>query len=190
MRLHRAVDACREGKAETTRPPTPAVSLTIRRFEPADRDAVDATVEAALRSADAYFEDVPALEDGDILAEYVDAGGEFLVGVRDGETVATGAFRSPKGVATEFVDPEGAAELKRMHVHPEHHREGIGQAMYDELEARAHERDYERFVLSTTGRQEPAHAFYEANGFERVGSTTVEVEETTLEILVFEKSFD
>ncbi|WP_435115767.1 GNAT family N-acetyltransferase [Halolamina sp. C58] len=166
------------------------MTLSIRRFRPADRDAVDETVEAALRSADAYFEDVPALEDDDILAEYVDAGGEFLVGERDGEIVATGAFRPPTGVVTEFVEPAGAAELKRMHVHPDHHREGIGQAMYDELERRARERGSERFVLSTTGRQTPAHAFYEANGFERVGATTAEVEGTTLDILVFEKSFD
>lgn len=164
--------------------------LSIRRFRPADRDAVDQTVEAALRSADAYFENVPALEDGDIVAEYVDAGGEFLVGERDGEIVATGAFRPPKGVVTEFVDPGGAAELKRMHVHPDHHREGIGQAMYDELEARARDRGYERFVLSTTGRQEPAHAFYEANDFERVGSTTADVAGATLEILVFETLLD
>jgi GNAT superfamily N-acetyltransferase len=164
------------------------VSLSIRRFRPADRAVVDETVEAALRTADAYFEGVPELEDDDILAEYVDAGGEFLVGVHDGEIVATGAFRPPKGVVTEFADPEGAAELKRMHVHPEHHRDGFGQAIYDELEARARDRDVERFLLSTTGRQEPAHAFYEANGFERVGSTTADVGATTLEILAFEKS--
>lgn len=166
------------------------MSLSIRRFEPADRDAVDATIEAALRHADAYFEDVPELEDDDILAEYVDPGGEFLVGVLDGEVVATAAFRPPKGVVTEFVDAEGTAELKRMHVDPDHHRQGIGQSMYDELEARARERGVERFALSTTGRQEPAHAFYEANGFERMGSTTADVGATTLEILVFEKSFD
>lgn len=166
------------------------MSLSVRRFEPADRDAVDATIEAALRHADAYFEDVPELEDGDILAEYVDAGGEFLVGLLDGEIVATAAFRPPKGVVTEFTDPVGAAELKRMHVHPDFHRQGIGQAMYDELEARARERGDGRFVLSTTGRQEPAHAFYAANGFERVGSTTADVGTTTLEILVFENSFD
>ncbi len=169
---------------------TISVSLSIRRFRPADRDAVDETVEAALRSADAYFEDVPELEDDDILAEYVDPGGEFLVGEDDGAILATGAFRPPKGVVSEFVDPEGAAELKRMHVHPDHHREGIGQTMYDELEARAREHEYERFVLSTTGRQEPAHAFYEANGFERVGSTTADVAGAALDILVFEKSFD
>ena len=166
------------------------MSLSIRRFRPADRDAVDETVEAALRSADAYFEDVPALEDGDILAEYVDAGGEFLVGERAGSIVATGAFRPPKGVVTAFVDPEGAAELKRMHVHPDHHRKGIGQEIYDELEARARDRGYERFVLSTTGRQEPAHGFYEANGFDRAGSTTADAAGTTLDILVFEKRLD
>ncbi|QKY19284.1 GNAT family N-acetyltransferase [Halolamina sp. CBA1230] len=166
------------------------MSLPIRRFRPADRDAVDETIEAALRSADAYFEDVPELEDDDILAEYVDAGGEFLVGEREGEIVATGAFRPPKGIVTEFVDAEGAAELKRMHVHPDHHREGIGQAMYDELEARARERGFARFTLATTGRQEPAHAFYESNGFERVGSTSENVAGTNLAILIFEKTLN
>ncbi|GAB7093511.1 hypothetical protein JCM30237_06630 [Halolamina litorea] len=169
--------------------------LTIRRFERVDRDAVDDVVESALRSADAYFEDVPALEDGDIIAEYVDAGGAFLVGERNdveaSEIVATAAFRPPTGVAAVFVDDDGStAEVKRMHVHPDHHREGVGQRMYDELEARAREIGYDRLVLSTTGRQTAAHAFYESNGFGRIGSTTAAVADTTLSILVFEKSLD
>ncbi len=167
------------------------MTLEIRRYDPADRDAVDAVVEAALRDANAYFEGVPALEDGDIVAEYVDAGGEFLVGSLDGEVVATAAFRPPNGVVAEQLPVDDrTAELKRMHVRPDHHREGIGAAIYEAIETRARERGYGRLVLSTTGRQTAAHAFYEERGFERVAGTTESVAETELSILVFEKGLD
>ncbi|MEE6210436.1 GNAT family N-acetyltransferase [Salarchaeum sp. III] len=163
------------------------MSLRIRRYEPGDRDAADAVIEAALRHANAYFEDAPALVDGDRIAEYVDAGGEFLVGLLDGELVATAAFRPPKGIAADLATlDETTAEVKRMHVHPDHHRRGFGQAMYDELEARASEAGFTRLVLSTSARQEPAHAFYRQNGYETADRTSVEIDGGDLDILVFE----
>ncbi|GAA0655774.1 GNAT family N-acetyltransferase [Salarchaeum japonicum] len=164
------------------------MALTIRRYEPGDREAADAVIEAALRHANAYFEDAPALVDDDRIAEYVESGGEFLVGVLNGDLVATAAFRPPKGVAADLATTDGdTAEVKRMHVHPEHHRRGFGQAMYDELEARARDAGYERFVLSTSARQEPAHAFYRQNGYEQTARTTVTIDGGDLGILVFEK---
>jgi len=165
------------------------VSLRIRRYEPDDREAADAVIEAALRHANAYFEDAPALVDGDRLAEYVEEGGEFLVGLLDGELVATTAFRPPKGVAADLATADDdTAEVKRMHVHPDHHRQGFGQAMYDELEARASDAGYDRLILSTSARQEPAHAFYRQNGYEQTGQTTVDIDDATLGILVFRKN--
>ncbi|WP_168219961.1 GNAT family N-acetyltransferase [Salarchaeum sp. JOR-1] len=165
------------------------MSLRIRRYEPGDRDAADAVIEAALRHANAYFEDAPALVDGDRIAEYVESGGEFLVGLLDGELVATAAFRPPKGVAADLVTvTEHTAEVKRMHVHPDHHRRGFGQAMYDELEARAADAGHARLALSTSARQEPAHAFYRQNGYEQTARTSVEIDGGDLGILVFEKS--
>lgn len=150
---------------------------------------MDDVVEAALRSADAYFEDAPALTDGDILSEYVDVGGEFLVGEVAGEIIATAAFRPPKGIVADLVDvDEAVAEVKRMHVHPDHHRRGFGRAMYEELESRARDRGFERLALSTSERQEPAHAFYAEHGFDHVATTTVDVDGVSLDILVFEKA--
>lgn len=165
------------------------MSLTIRRYARSDRDAVRDLMGAALRDADAYFPEAPALQDDDVLSEYVQSGGDFLVGERKGRVVATAAFRPPTGLVADRLDVAGrTAEVKRMHVHPDHQRQGVGQQMYDELEARARSAGYNPLFLATTGRQTVAHAFYEENGFEHVDATTEDVDGTTLEIRLFEKS--
>jgi ribosomal protein S18 acetylase RimI-like enzyme len=61
--------------------------------------------------------------------------------------------------------PSGRVEIKRMRVHPDHQRRGVGQAMLDHLEARAAELGYTGIYLDTTTLQEPAIALYKKNGY-------------------------
>jgi ribosomal protein S18 acetylase RimI-like enzyme len=146
-----------------------ASDLTIRRFERGDAERVRELDERALREVNAYVDDPAVVKqmhpDGketfdedlyDIEGRYLDAGGEFLVGLVDGEIVAMGALER---------ESDARAKLTRVRVQPEYQRRGFGQAILDELEARAMESGFEELVLDTTARQEAARAFYEANGY-------------------------
>lgn len=161
--------------------------LTIREYRPADRDRVEAVVEAALRDAGAYFEEVPeeAEHDGpDALAET----GTFLVGTLDGDVVATGALTAPGGLhAADAAATDDALELERLHVHPEYQRRGFGRRMVAALERRARERGAAELVLETTTLQSAALAFYDALGFEAVDRTRYEAEGRSFAVVTFRK---
>ncbi len=157
--------------------------LTIRRYRREDREAVERVMEAALRDAGAYVEDAPALEDGDIVAEYIEAGGDFLVGTLADELVATAAFRPPAEHTAERAGAgAGAAELKRMHVHPDYQRRGFASRMLSEIETRATEAGFDELVLETTDKQGAAAAFYRKHGFELVGEASVTVDAETFDL--------
>ncbi|PSQ04345.1 hypothetical protein BRC97_11555 [Halobacteriales archaeon QS_6_71_20] len=65
-----------------------ADALTLRRWRPGDGAAVTAVFEAALRDAGALYPEAGSPAEEDPLADYVDAGGEFLVGVVDDAAAA------------------------------------------------------------------------------------------------------
>jgi ribosomal protein S18 acetylase RimI-like enzyme len=155
-------------------------ALTIRRYEPADTDAVWDLHERALRDAGGYDEAF-AHRDADlrlVRERYLDAGGEFLVGERAGDVVAMGAFQPHE------TDDE-AVVLRRMRVAPAHQRSGYGTRILNDLEARARKRGFDRVELDTTPAQTAAVAFYEHHGYERVGREYYEQADTTL--LFYEK---
>lgn len=144
--------------------------LTIRRFEPGDGERVRELDERALREVNAYVDDPEVVQQMhpddketfdedlyDIPGKYLADGGEFLVGLVDGEIVAMGALER---------EDDSRARLTRMRVEPEFQRQGFGQAILDELEVRATELGFEELLLDTTARQETARAFYETNGYE------------------------
>lgn len=72
--------------------------LTIRRYKPSDSDRVWTIHERALRTSPLEFiEDAPADRDiTEISEQYIDANGEFIVGLVNDEIVAIGGFQ-PKG---------------------------------------------------------------------------------------------
>lgn len=133
-------------------------AFELRRYEPADRDRVWAVHESALRaSALEFVEDEPADADvARIRERYLDAGGEFLVGLREGEIVAIGGFR---------VRDADAVEIRRMRVDPDHQRRGYGRRVLTELEARARERGFERSVLHTHEALTAARRLYADHGY-------------------------
>ena len=84
----------------------------------------------------------------------------FLVARDDaGRAVGCGALRA--------LDA-GAVELKRMYVHPEVRRTGLGRALLAALEQAAAARGFTRVRLETGTAQHEAMSLYESAGYRRV----------------------
>jgi ribosomal protein S18 acetylase RimI-like enzyme len=148
--------------------------MHVRRYLPADREAVWELHNVALDAAGARFPGPWDADFDDIEGIYLRSGGEFLVGTVDGRVVAMGALR-PCDSRT--------VELKRMRVVPELQRSGLGQAILDRLEERARMLGFARIVLDTTPQQVAARRFYRKNGYVEMGRRT----RGELEELLFEK---
>ena len=147
--------------------PTEALTLavSIRRYGPADREAVRKLHDEALHDVGAHLGGGPWDADlDDIESVYLRAGGEFLVGVLEGEVVAMGALRP---------DPDGRAWITRMRVSPRLQGRGIGQTLLDSLHRRVAELGYGTLHLDTTVGQTAARRLYENNGYRETGRGTV-----------------
>lgn len=133
--------------------------LTIRQYKPSDAERVWAIHELALRASPLEFvEDAPADEDLTKISEqYLSEGGEFLVGLVDGEIVAIGGFQ-PRDSET--------AEIRRMRVHPEYRREGFGERLLGMLEDCAKELGFNQVVLDTNEHLGAAQSLYQKHGYE------------------------
>ena len=135
-------------------------SLHIRRYAPGDKYAVRRLHDDALNEVGAHLGRGPWDEDLDeIEGVYLKSGGEFLVGVLDGEVVAMGALRR--------ISPD-AAEVKRMRVKPDLQGRGYGQTLLDALHLRAAELGYSTLHLDTTVQQRAAQLLYVKNGYREV----------------------
>lgn len=135
-------------------------SLHIRRYEPEDRESVWRLHNEALDDVGAHLGNGPWDDDlHDIQAAYLEAGGEFLVGVLDGRVVAMGALRR--------ISP-AEAEIKRMRVEPNLQGRGHGQALLDALHRRAAQLGFSTLRLDTAVRQRAARNLYQRNGYREV----------------------
>jgi GNAT superfamily N-acetyltransferase len=149
--------------------------FTLRRYTPADREAVAYLHVYAIQQTGAYLgrgpwdDDVYAIEEA-----YLKKQGEFLIGECDGLFLAMGALKR--------TSPE-RAEIKRMRVHPDYQGRGYGQLILDELEARASALGYQILHLDTSILQIPAQKLYEKNGFHEVGRDMYQ----DLEVILYEK---
>ena len=138
--------------------------FTVRQYEPADEEAVVELHEQRTWDVEHSEPEHEVYADlDDIEGTYLDAGGEFLVGLEDGHLVATGGI--------ERVDDETVV-LKRLRVDPAYQRNGYGNTLLEELEARAVEAGYAEMIIDETGMNTTAQAFLEDHGFE-VTETTV-----------------
>ncbi len=135
------------------------MSLLIRSYRDDDTAQVKELHVLALKAAFGYFEHGHWDEDLDHIPEIYFNKGEFLVGELDGKIIAMGAL---KKISDEI------GEIKRMRVHPDFQRKGLGQQMYDTLEKKARELGYKTLHLDTTVNQTPAQRFYLKNGYTEV----------------------
>ena len=139
--------------------------MHIRRYETSDKLAVRRLHDDALNEVGAHLGSGPWDEDLDEIEDvYLGSGGEFLVGILEGEVVAMGALKRL---------PSHAAEVKRMRVRPELQRRGYGQAMLDALHRRAAELGYSTLRLDTTVQQLAARHLYLGNGYSEVGRGSI-----------------
>ena len=152
--------------------------FSLRRYRPADMEAVEYLHVHAIQQTGAYLgrgpwdDDVYAIEE-----TYLNNQGEFLIGEWDGIFVAMGAFRR--------TSPE-RAEIKRMRVHPDYQGRGLGQIILSELEDRARVMGYTTLHLDTSILQVPARKLYEKNGYREVGRDKYQ----DLEVILYEKQLD
>jgi len=153
----------------------PIQRLHIRRYEASDKRAVRRLHDDALNEVGAHLGSGPWDEDLNEIGEvYLESGGEFLVGVLEGEVVAMGALKR--------LSPD-AAEIKRMRVHPRWQGHGFGRTLLERLEARARELGFTTLRLDTTARQHAARALYEDAGYQLVGTG----HENGFELVYYEK---
>jgi GNAT superfamily N-acetyltransferase len=149
--------------------------FTLRRYVPADREAVEHLHVFAIQQAGAYLGRGPWDDDVYAIEEvYLNNQGEFLIGAWDGIFVAMGALHR--------TTPE-RAEIKRMRVHPDYQGRGLGQIILNELETRARALGYRILHLDTSVVQIPAQKLYEKNGFREVGRDVY----NNLEVILYEK---
>jgi GNAT superfamily N-acetyltransferase len=102
--------------------------------------------------------------------------GNFLLLIRDGETIAGGAFKTYD---------ERTAEFKRIWTRPDLRRQGLALKVLVELEAQAARQDYERVYLTTGFRQPEAVGLYLRYGYTALFDINVDPE--IHKILPFEK---
>jgi GNAT superfamily N-acetyltransferase len=139
--------------------------LHIRRYEPGDKRAVRRLHDDALNEVGAHLGTGPWDEDlDDIEGVYLGSGGEFLVGILEGDVVAMGAIKR---------DSPDVAEVRRMRVRPGLQGRGYGQAMLDALHRRAAGLGYSTLHLDTTVQQRVARRLYLKNGYREVGRASI-----------------
>ncbi|UHC16098.1 GNAT family N-acetyltransferase [Methylobacterium currus] len=91
--------------------------------------------------------------------------GDFLLVLRDGETIAGGAFMS---------HDDATVELKRIWTRPDLRRQGLAKRVVQALEASALRLGYTRAYLTTGFRQPEATALYASLGYRPLFDVTVD----------------
>jgi putative acetyltransferase len=109
----------------------------------------------------AHFDSLGELDDMlNIQRNYFENGGIFLVMVKTGTMICTGAIRHIEG---------DICELKRLWLLPEYHSQGLGYRMLQELLTFAREKGYKRIRLETDPvSQRPAYDLYKRVGFREI----------------------
>ncbi len=144
-----------------------SASVTFRSFESTDAEAnLNSLFIAALRTV------YPTIEGGqwtsdleDIEGSYLKDGGDFVVGVDTNAVVAIGGLRK--------VD-ENTVEMKRVAVHPNAQKHGLGYELVQTLEERARSLGFTKIVLDTTLSQEAARRIYDKRGYALVDRKNVD----------------
>lgn len=133
----------------------------LRSFCDNDADAVWHLHDAALEEAGTHGGRGPWEDDlRNIRGTYLDSGGDFLVGLLDGELVAMGGL---------LLRSAEEAEIKRMRVSPDFQRRGFGRLLLERLEERAQALGARAIYLDTTDQQTAARRLYESAGYRETG---------------------
>lgn len=104
--------------------------------------------------------------------------GEFLVGLLEDKLIVMGAL---KPFSKDIV------EMKRVRVHPDFQRRGLGQMMVNLLENKAIELGYKILQLDTTVNQIAAQKLYKKKGYVEIRR---EKEGWPLEMIFYQKELN
>lgn len=151
---------------------------TVRRYREGEANAVWRVHDAALRDSAMDFSPEYNRYLRHIGSEFLDPGGEFLVGTvgdsGDRRPVAIGGFQpvsylvaSGSNDYPREADPvDATARIRSVAVLPAFQSRGLGTELMSELEARAAESEFDRVVLKTTESLAGAQLFYESLGYD------------------------
>ncbi len=149
--------------------------MTVRRYLASDAEAVRDLHNRALMAIGAHSGNGPWDSDVcDVEAEYLNAGGEFLLGLFGGRIIAMGSVSRTN---------RDSGELKRMRVDVEYQRRGYGRRILQLLEARARDLGIGRLWLETTLTQAAAVKLYVSSGYVETARRT----QGPFEVLTCEK---
>ncbi|RYJ13585.1 GNAT family N-acetyltransferase [Halogeometricum borinquense] len=166
-------------------------AVEIRRFQSGDSERIRELNQVAMATTPEYEPDLPDKDLRDVQSNYLDSGGEFLVGIVNGTIVGMGAYTTPNEWKEEFIQLDSqTTELTRMRVDPEYHGRGIGSAIYHELEQRARQDRYEQFVLDTGVENDTARGFYERLGFQLQQQVSINFGDLVFELALYQKFID
>lgn len=149
--------------------------IIIRRYQKSDNQQVKDLHRIALESTDAFAKSGKWDKDLDDITEIYLRKGEFLVGLLGDRIILMGALKPIS---------DDAVEMKRVRVHPDFQRKGLGQLILESLERRAKELGYKKILLDTTVKQIAAQKMYEKNGYVEIRRQT---EGWPLEMIFYSK---
>ncbi len=136
----------------------------LRAYEPADAEAVNATVVAAFGEFDPSHGDWPtALRNAAGSAALADVG-EMIVATVDGKVVGCITYVGPGVEKQSWFEREWPV-IRRLAVRPELRGLGIGRALTEECIARARRDGADLIALHTTPIMDVAVGMYERIGF-------------------------
>jgi GNAT superfamily N-acetyltransferase len=150
--------------------------LLIRQFQSGDEEAVRNLHWLALPFKTLLLNG--PWDDDDlrnIQKEYLNTGGNFLVGFLGNNLVCMGALRKVS---------ENIGEIRLMRVHPDQQRKGFGQLVLDKLETDASRIGYNKLRLDTNSKQSAAQYFYKKNGYKETRRAII----SFMEVIYFEKT--
>ena len=140
---------------------TGSPTLRLVRFQPEYQEAILALHRSAMSR---FTVGIDAAEEEadlhDIETAYPRDGGEFLVGLLNGQVVAMGGFRRLSG---------DTAELKRMRVRSDLQGRGYGTQLLHELERLAVARHIQTLCLETAKARPLTLQFYRKHGYQESG---------------------
>ena len=139
--------------------------LVLRRATDADHEPVGALTVAA------YTEFTDGPEDGylDRLRDAArrDREAELWVAERDGQVVGTVTI-APEGSPWREIARPGEGEFRMLAVSPAARRQGVGEALRQQVLDRSREGGCRAIVLSSLHEMHAAHRVYERLGFRRI----------------------
>ena len=149
--------------------------LLVRQFQSGDEEAVRNLHWLAL-PVKTLLVDGPWDDDDlrNIRNEYLNNGGDFLVGFLRNNLVCMGALRKVSA---------NVGEIRLMRVHPDHQRKGFGQLILDKLESDASRIGYDILRLDTNTKQCAAQYFCKKNGYKETHRAII----SFMEVIFFEK---